>query len=90
VTQLRLPHADLDSLPAVLTVEEAAAVLRIGRAAAYAAVRAGEIASVRFGRTVRVPRAALLQLLGEPIPDTEPTPERAFAGPLANGGTPHE
>ena len=36
--------------PAVLTVEEAARVLRIGRSAAYAAARAGELPVIRVGR----------------------------------------
>ena len=35
--------------PAVLTIEEAARVLRIGRSAAYAAARAGELPVIRVG-----------------------------------------
>ena len=50
--------------PLVLTVEEAAKALRIGRTAAYEAVRRGEIPSVRIGRSLRVPRHALEKLLG--------------------------
>ena len=46
-----------------LTVEEAAAVLGISRAFAYEAVRRGEIPSIRIGRRVLVPRAALERLL---------------------------
>lgn len=52
-------------LPAVLTVEEAAELLRIGRSAAYAAVKAGDIPSIRVGRQIRVPRHMLEALLGE-------------------------
>lgn len=52
------------ALPAVLTVEEAAEVLRIGRSAAYAAVRAGEIPSIKVGRSIRVPRHLLEVMLG--------------------------
>lgn len=52
----------------VLTVPEAAAVLRIGRAAAYQGVREGTIPSLRLGRSIRVPRAKLLELLGEEEP----------------------
>lgn len=52
-----------DAPPAVLTVEEAAKLLRIGRGPAYEAVRRGEIPSVKLGRTIRVPRAALLSML---------------------------
>ena len=46
-----------------LTVEEAAAALGISRAGAYDAVRRGEIPSIRIGRRVLVPRAALERLL---------------------------
>jgi transposase len=54
----------------VLTIEEAAAVLRIGRNAAYALARqwrstGGQegIPCIELGRTLRVPRRALQQLL---------------------------
>jgi excisionase family DNA binding protein len=46
-----------------LTVTEAADVLRIGRSAAYEAVRAGQIPSLRIGRRVLVPVSALKALL---------------------------
>lgn len=48
-----------------LTVAEAAKYLRIGRGAAYEAVRAGTIPSLRFGRAIRVPVASLRALAGE-------------------------
>jgi excisionase family DNA binding protein len=51
--------------PLVLTVEEAAKALRISRGAAYEAVRTNELPHVRIGRTIRVPRAALLAFLNE-------------------------
>lgn len=47
----------------VYTVEEVAKLLRIGRSAAYEAVRRGQIPSVRLGRRLRVPSKALDQLL---------------------------
>lgn len=50
----------LDDLPAFLTVDEAAAILRLGRTAAYEAATRGELPTVRFGRRLRVPRGALL------------------------------
>ncbi len=70
--ELRLVRgsASLQELPEVLTVEEAASVLRIGRGAAYELARQWRVTGgreglpvVRFGRSLRVPRAALLRLL---------------------------
>lgn len=46
-----------------LTVEEVAELLGIGRTTAYEAVHAGTIPSLRFGRRIVVPRAALERLL---------------------------
>jgi excisionase family DNA binding protein len=45
------------------TVEEAAAILGISRPSAYEAVRRGEIPSVRIGRRLLVPNAALAKML---------------------------
>ena len=47
----------------VLTPEQAAAVLNIGRNACYAALARGDIPSVRIGRLYRIPREALLRKL---------------------------
>ncbi len=55
---------NLNDLPLMLTVSEVAEVLRIGRNGAYAAVADGTVNSVRIGRTIRVPRSALAQVLG--------------------------
>ena len=46
-----------------LTVEEAAKVLRVSRGAAYEAARTGQIPTLRIGRRVLVPVAALEKLL---------------------------
>jgi excisionase family DNA binding protein len=46
-----------------LTVEEAARLLGISRAFAYEAVNAGSIPSIRIGRRILVPKAALERLL---------------------------
>ncbi len=54
----------LADMPAVLTIEEAAAALRIGRSAAYAAARSGDLPVIRVGRTLRVPRHRLQAMLG--------------------------
>ncbi|MCX7626429.1 MAG: helix-turn-helix domain-containing protein [Candidatus Sumerlaeaceae bacterium] len=43
----------------LLRVTEVAHLLGISRAKAYALVASGELPSIRIGRSVRVPRAAL-------------------------------
>ena len=48
----------------MLTVPEAAKLLRIGRNHAYQLVARGEIPSVRLGRLIRIPRAALEARIG--------------------------
>ena len=74
--------------PSLLTVEEAAAVMRIGRTKAYAMARewratggASGLPVIDFGNTLRVPRHTLEQVIGAPIteiaavanhPDAEP------------------
>lgn len=57
----------------VLTVEEAASVLRIGRGAAYAAARRWRdtngrdgLPVITFGRSLRVPAEVLKQMLTDP------------------------
>jgi excisionase family DNA binding protein len=52
--------------PLVLSVEEAAELLGLSRGSAYQAVRCGDIPAVRVGRRWLVPRARLLELLGQP------------------------
>ncbi len=47
----------------VLTVEEAARVLRISRGLAFAATRDGTLPSIRIGRRILIPQAALAALL---------------------------
>jgi excisionase family DNA binding protein len=53
----------LATLPEVLTAREAAAILRIGRNQLYQAVARGELDAVRIGRSIRIPKQALLALL---------------------------
>ena len=52
-----------ETLPLFLTVEEMASVLRIGRNPAYHLVKDGHIQSIRLGRSIRIPRNALLQFV---------------------------
>ena len=51
----------------VLTVEEAAQLLRISRGSCYEACRVGTITTIRIGRRLLVPRAPLMKLLGERV-----------------------
>jgi excisionase family DNA binding protein len=46
-----------------VTIEEAARVLGIGRNSAYEAARRGEIPTIKIGRQLVAPRAALDRIL---------------------------
>jgi excisionase family DNA binding protein len=46
-----------------LTVEETSRLLRLSRGATYEAVRRGQLPSIRIGRRILIPRAALEKLL---------------------------
>lgn len=61
---------------AVLTPEETAAVLGVGRNTVYAALKAGQLPSLRLGRKLLIPAPKLLTMLeGE----EEPTPAETVA-----------
>ena len=52
------------ALPAVLTVDEAAELLRVDRKTVYESIRRGELPGVvRLGRSIRIGRGALLEFL---------------------------
>jgi excisionase family DNA binding protein len=57
---------DLEHNPANLTlsVPQAGQLLRLGRSQAYEAAARGEIPTLRFGRSLRVPKAKLRRMLG--------------------------
>lgn len=72
---------DLVSLPAVIDVPTAAAVLGVGKTAAYELIRCGEWPTpfFRLGKLIRIPTAPLLALLGveaerSPVHATHSTP----------------
>jgi excisionase family DNA binding protein len=58
------------TLPGVLTAREAAAILRVGRNQLYQAVARGQLGAVRIGRSIRIPKQALLDLLASASPPT--------------------
>jgi excisionase family DNA binding protein len=49
----------------VLTVSEAASVLRLSRAFTYELVARGQLPSVRLGRRIMVPRAGIQRILDD-------------------------
>ena len=49
--------------PDVLTVQQIAKLLQIGRNSAYELVRSGEIKSVTIGRQIRVSKESLLEFV---------------------------
>ncbi len=53
----------LKEQPEVLTVSEVAKILRIGKNKAYALIKSGELASVRIGKKVIVPKICLIRFL---------------------------
>jgi excisionase family DNA binding protein len=73
------PVTDWSAVPVVLSVEEAAALLRLGRNAAYQAIADGTIPALRVGRRLLVSRDTLRSLLeagaGDLLPPA-PVPER--------------
>ncbi len=60
----------LDDAPDVLTVAEAARLLRTGKNQAYELVRTGQLHGRRIGRGIRIPKSALVAFLeGKPTTD---------------------
>ncbi|SNS09957.1 DNA binding domain-containing protein, excisionase family [Geodermatophilus pulveris] len=53
------PQEPVSGDPLLLTPEEAAAVLRLGRTTVYALMKAGELHAVHIGRSCRLSRAEL-------------------------------
>jgi hypothetical protein len=58
---------DAPSVPALLAIDEARALLGLSRTAAYRAAACGELPTIRFGRRLYVPTARLFELLGLPL-----------------------
>ena len=55
-------------MPDVLTVDEAAKALRIGRNTVYAACRSGEVPSKRIGGRILIGRQSLVDMLSGAAP----------------------
>jgi excisionase family DNA binding protein len=50
-----------------ISIEDAGKILGYSRNSAYEAAKNGELPTIRLGRKLRVPRAALEKMLGEPF-----------------------
>ena len=73
------PREPVSSDPLLLTPEEAAAVLRVGRTTVYALMKAGDLRPVHIGRSCRISRAELeryVRRLEAPAPSTPARPRR--------------
>ncbi len=69
-----------DELPLVLTIDELAPLLNIGKCTAYEMVRSGQIKSIKIGAQYRIPKHEIRQYLG--FPDEPPQPELPTIGSL--------
>ena len=58
--------------PILLTPEQAAAALGVGRTSVYALLRDGRIRSVRLGRSRRIPYACLLEYVEQLVAVVDP------------------
>lgn len=56
----------LDNCPALLTVPELAAVLRVGRNTAYRLIDDGTIPAIKIGRQIRVYREDVIRYVSGP------------------------
>lgn len=54
---------DLPNLPVVLTVEEAADLLRVCKKTVYEAIQRGEIKATKVGKVLRIKRDVILRML---------------------------
>ena len=69
------PQEPVSSDPLLLTPEEAATVLRLGRTTVYALMKAGDLHPVHIGRSCRISRAELeryVRRLEAPPPSASP------------------
>jgi excisionase family DNA binding protein len=57
------------TLKPTLSVDEFAVVAGISRSTAFAAVHNGEVPSMRFGKRIRIPTAAVCRMLALEAPD---------------------
>ena len=59
------PKKEPSGRPETYSVPEAGRIVGLGKNGSYDAARRGELPVLRFGRILRVPRAALERMLGK-------------------------
>ena len=52
-----------EQMPLVLTIPEAAELLRLKKSTAYKLVKEGHLPTIKIGRQVRIPRDELLKII---------------------------
>jgi excisionase family DNA binding protein len=81
--------SSLGTLPEVLIVDQAGAILRLSRNTIYDAIERGEIPHVRIGRWILIPRGGLLRFPGtgsDAVSDTNAPGQEGIRG----DSTPYE
>jgi excisionase family DNA binding protein len=63
--------ATAQALPATMSVEAAAELLGVSRRHAYYCVKRGDLPSFKLGASIRIPTAAVLEMLRLSEPDHE-------------------
>ena len=58
-----MDYTDISQLPLVLTIDDLISVMHIGRNKAYDLVKTKQIQSIKVGKQIRIPRAALERYL---------------------------
>jgi excisionase family DNA binding protein len=81
---MSLSEEEIQALPVLLTVVQAATALGIGRTVAYRLVRSGDWPTpvIRVGQQYRIPRAPLLRLMGLSTASPAGSREGSMSGTL--------
>jgi len=61
--EMKPEYSSVDELPFVMSVPQLAKLLGIGRNAAYDIVNSGGIRSIKIGRTIRIPKSAVIEFI---------------------------